>query len=41
MSVVQDRTAVINFVHTLTDKYDIDPKNGGKHDLAREDPEIP
>ena len=29
MSVVQDRTAVINFVHTLTDKYDIDPKNGG------------
>ena len=29
MSVVQDRTAVINFVHTLTDKYDIDPKSGG------------
>ena len=29
MSVVQDRTSVINFVHTLTDKYDIDPKNGG------------
>ena len=29
MSMVQGRTAVINFVHTLTDKYDIDPKDGG------------
>ena len=29
MSMVQDRAAVINFVHTPTDKYDIDPKNGG------------
>ncbi len=29
MALVQDRTKVINFVHTLTDKYDINPKNGG------------
>ena len=29
MSMVQGRTAVINFMHTLTDKYDIDPKDGG------------
>ena len=29
MSMVQSRTAVINFLHALTDRYDIDPKNGG------------
>ena len=29
MSMVQGRTAVINFTHALTDRYDIDPKNGG------------
>ena len=29
MSMVQSRTAVINFTHALTDRYDIDPKNGG------------
>ena len=29
MSLVQDRTRAINYVHTLTDKYDINPKDGG------------
>ena len=29
MSIVQARTAVINFLHALTDRYDIDPKDGG------------
>ena len=29
MSMVQSRTAVINFTHALTDRYDIDPKDGG------------
>ena len=29
--LVQDRTRAINFVHTLTDKYDVNPKDGGKN----------
>ena len=29
MILVQDRTRAINYVHTLTDKYDINPKDGG------------
>ena len=29
MSLVRDRTKVINSVHALTDKYDINPKDGG------------
>ncbi len=29
MTLVQNRTKVINFMHTLTDKYDINPKNAG------------
>ena len=29
MILVQDRTWAINYVHTLTDKYDINPKDGG------------
>ena len=27
--LVHDRTRVINSLHSLTDKYDVDPKNGG------------
>ncbi len=30
ITLVQDRTKVINFVHTLTDKCDINPKDGGR-----------
>ena len=29
IQLVQERTRVINFLHTLTDKYDVDPKEGG------------
>ena len=30
MSMVKDRTAVINATHALLDKYDVDPRKGGK-----------
>ena len=29
IQLVQERTRVINFLHSLTDKYDVDPKEGG------------
>ena len=33
--LVQDRTRAINFIHTLTDKYDVNPKDGGSNVWAK------
>ena len=30
-TLIRDRTATINYLHSLTDKYDVDPKNGGRN----------
>ena len=35
IQLIQERTRVINFLHSLTDKYDVDPKEGGG-DIWRE-----